>query len=102
MSAEVILRSAKRAISKPKNWTQEAIARDSRGNLVDVLSDRATCFCMIGAIQVTRPSVDDYAGAISFLRKATGVGVYDFNDSHGHKAVLAAFDKAIEIAEMDA
>lgn len=102
MSAEVILRSAKRAISKEKHWTQEALARDSRGTEVPVLSDSAKCFCMIGAIQAARATDDDYAGAIQCLRKATGINVYAFNDSHGHKAVLAAFDKAIEIAEMAA
>jgi hypothetical protein len=100
MSAAIVLTDALALISAPHKWAKEAVALDDRNNEVKALSDKAKRFCMVGAIQRMQPSADDYGLAIRHLRNAcNGKSIFEFNDTHGHKAVKSAMRRAIKAAE---
>lgn len=91
-------------LSDPKRWTKNAVARNSAGQVTEVLGSSATCFCLMGAIQrVTdldyRMEVDAatliYAEQIR--RNNEGVGITLFNDNAftTHKDVINLLDAAI-------
>lgn len=103
MTAASILREARQLITPKAKWTQEATARDARGNEVKPTDDRAASFDMIGAIQKLEATPDEYGAAIRILRaQCGGKSVFEFNDFHGRKAVLAVMDKAAQVAEAGA
>jgi hypothetical protein len=99
MSAAVALQSALSLIDLPGRWTKNAMALDAAGNEVDQKSDKAVCFCMVGALQRVPCSSTDYGIAIRHLRLACNGSIFEFNDSHGHKAVKSAMRRAIAAAE---
>lgn len=90
-----ILIEARERISKKENWTQRSMARDADGNEVNSGSLEATCWCSLGAIASCAKNCDDMEDAYHKLIDATGFNVAEFNDTHTHEQVLAAFDKAI-------
>ena len=98
MTAADVLSQALKTISKPHQWVREEVAVDGKGNPVKPTSDRAKRFCMVGAIQRQQSDPNAYGQAIRHLRTACGGSIFDFNDTHGHKAVKAVMTKAIEIA----
>lgn len=91
------LKQAKLLIATPDKWTQgkfvdqgkicasEAIARTTEGRANHHSGDYMSC------------------EAYKILEEAMGIktsfAVSNFNDSHTHEEVLAAFDRAIEIAQ---
>ena len=97
------LREARALIGR--GWTQGVFARDAGGRCVSPMSPDACCFCMMGAVE--RIASGTYSGdtLISCLEDALGVhdaiGITSFNDDfkRTQPQVLAAFDKAIELAE---
>lgn len=95
-----VLKKARALIEKPKNWTQHEYARNKLGENVLSLSPAATCWCALGAII----KFSDGAHVISHAERALErviagrLSVSSFNDSHSHAEVLAAFDRAIELA----
>ena len=50
MTTLTILRGALALIVMPDGWTQGAGARDANGDMVQVLSPEARCFCPVAAI----------------------------------------------------
>ncbi len=55
---------------------------------------------MVGALQRVQSATDDYGAAILALRKACGdQSIFQFNDTHGHKAVVKVMKRAIRAAE---
>lgn len=100
MSAATALKDALGVIQQPSKWAKEGIALDAHGNEVKPLSPKAKRFDMVGAIQSIQCSADDYGQAIRHLRAACGKqSIFEFNDTHGHKAVLTCMRKAIAAAE---
>lgn len=100
MNATAILSQAQDLIRNPQRWTQEAVARDKFGNEVLPTEERASRFDMVGAIQRIPAPADEYGAAIRSLRQACGAqSIFEFNDAHGHKAVVKAFGRAIEASE---
>ncbi|WP_027685089.1 DUF6197 family protein [Rhizobium leguminosarum] len=100
MSASAVLTEALAMIAVPHKWAKEAIALDAHRNEVKPLSDKATRFCMIGAIQRVQCSSEDYGEAIRHLRKACGeLSIFKFNDQCGHKAMTKVMKSAIRAAE---
>ena len=108
---------ARELISDPERWTQGVYARNRSGHRVIYYESDACRFCSLGAI---RRSVSETGGfdlkremdATSILARAiAGVSprkqwsseavVFEFNDTHTHAEVLAAFDRAIERARAD-
>ena len=101
MNAHDILKAARAKIERPECWTQDVFARDTKGDRVHALSPNAVCWCSIGAcvaVASANPPNDlSYRIALDALAGVTGVAeISDFNDTHTHAEVLAAFDKAIE------
>jgi hypothetical protein len=101
------LKAARQLISDPAKWTQRFKALDEFALPVDPKSERAICFCALGAMQnVTglsryhRPVFD----AAEVLNRKLPLYVTlsddeadftDYNDTHTHAEVLALFDAAI-------
>jgi hypothetical protein len=102
MSAANNLRAARALIEDPKHWTQGSYGLDSSGHGVSTRRiNEAVCFCSWGAL--VRVGIDVIGGRSAeerYLDMGMGNrGVGNFNDTHTHAEVLAAFDKAIELAE---
>lgn len=101
MTAASVLSEALEVIRSPHRWTTEAVAMDGHGNEVKPLHEKAKRFDMIGAIQRVQCSPDDYGAAIRILRAQCGKqSIFEFNDRHGHKAVLKCMRRAIAAAEV--
>lgn len=107
-----VLTKAREAIDEPHKWSQGAFFRNDKGVVVVGL-DKATCFCAVGAIQsvVKLPSVLSRA-ALRTLERGVGIGIgkdaeslyiitWNDNPVRTHDDVIAAFDRAIEIAKED-
>lgn len=84
-----VLQEARKLIEKPENWGQGI--RPYREN-------KRSC-CAAEAIETVTPW-GARSGAFRAIRDAMGVHapslVLDWNDTHTHAEVLAAFDRAIE------
>jgi hypothetical protein len=103
MSAAAVLTQAISFISKPETWAREGVAFDAHGNEVKPTSERAKRFCMVGAIQKVSCSAEDYGSAIRLVRAQCGKqSIFEFNDGHGHKAVLKCMRRAVAAAEVSA
>lgn len=92
MNTLQILIEARKLIEKPENWASSAYGLGE------------TCNCALTAIDVAGGG---YSVAAAFCKAnnidAVGVygGVIDFNDTHAHPEVLAAFDAAIARASTE-
>lgn len=93
------LREARALIER--GWTQEYYARGKSGKGVDALGRHAVCFCATGALRRVNRIEWDNCEERGLLRKAVGRNIIDWNDhpKRTQAEVLAAFDKAIELAE---
>lgn len=97
-----LLQDARNLISKPENWTQDDFAKTADGSGTYSCSDEAVCWCSLGAlIKVSPPDENNQTKkpAKLALRKAMGGAIAIFNDAHTHAEVIAAWDKAIELAK---
>ena len=97
MKPSEILIAARELISVPDQWTQRIYARDKDGKSNWIHSSESVCFCSSGAIR--RVSRFDYASSMTFLVEEMGGEVTDYNDTHTHAEVIAAFDRAIVAAK---
>jgi hypothetical protein len=107
MSVTDNLRAARALIEDPKHWTQDDLALNAAGEPA-ISYEEAVCFCSMGATGCAAYR-HGYANggfdADEFLNKVAqmaGFGTISrFNDAPArtHAEVLAAFDKAIELAE---
>lgn len=74
--AAIHLRAAAMLIDDPARWTQRVLARDENGTYVPPESDRARCWCALGALE--------YFGAPGFIdneaRDWLGDGIGCLND----------------------
>lgn len=96
MSTVEILRQARELISDPEQWTQGAYCEDGKR------------WCGAGAILHVIGAPDYLSnfipeGILNVLTRAyppSGLGhLLRVNDDENHSAVLAVFDRAIELAE---
>jgi hypothetical protein len=92
-----ILRAARGKIERPENWTQKALARDADGGRADPFYEEATCWCASGALYAIGTAL--FGAVFEALARAMDGDIPTFNDSHTHAEVLAAFSRAIELAE---
>ena len=87
------LREAKALIEDPERWCQNHYALDADGNSVRMLGQKAVRWCAIGAC--VRVGLDmDVLYDIVLPDKPLS----EINDDDGHAAVMALFDRAIELA----
>jgi hypothetical protein len=87
-----ILRTARELIVDPAHWSPDGIGKGHRLCAEQALGRAAV-------INTGRPEWYPYCDALERLRMETGRSIGDFNDSHSHAEVLAAFDKAISVLE---
>lgn len=87
------LREAKALIER--GWTQGVSMRDAKGAVC--LPPEAVCWCAYGAMTATDAPIPAY----DILDEVMDGEMVTFNDKRGRTQaeVLAAFDKAIELAE---
>lgn len=106
MSIKDKLIEARALIEKPENWTQGAFARDEKGEAVEIGSDKAVSYCMIGALWRACNAGEDRTKARpaqDVLHKAAEQVTGDssillVNDFGTHEEVIRVFDAAIERA----
>jgi hypothetical protein len=96
------LKAARELISVPERWTQHDYARDRDGYYVAANDKAAVCWCSLGALLKASEGGGKYSAAKNALSTAIKGSVVEFNDTHKHPEILAAFDKAIELAEKEA
>lgn len=99
-----ILQEARELISDPGRWTQRAFARNSRGKEVG-FSDKDACrFSGLGAVYRTSQDDTQRSLAHSLLNRACRRIFWVWQDmpKRTHAQVLAAFDRAIELARAEA
>lgn len=86
--AAAVLRAARKLIEKPERWAQGT-------------SFTGTARCAWGAILATEHDFVDVLSAAGFMRRIVGPYIAEWNDipQRTHAEVLAAFDKAIALAE---
>lgn len=100
-----ILKAARERISDPERWTTRVGARDQAGDATLVLDPNACKWCALGSIEAETngPGVlYAEASAALFLGTQNEYGVVGTNDHLGHDAVLAMYDRAIQLAEQEA
>lgn len=97
-----LLADAKALISAPERWTQGEFARDSHGHRAYWGGELAKCYCSIGAINAVthENAVLTMNKPYMILGSQVGGSIVVWNDApeRTHAEVMAAFDKAIEIA----
>ena len=96
------LQAARDLITDPNKWTQFAVARNSGNQITLASSPDAVCWCAFGALQYTYSRDQEFRDLLnimtyldSFMNGSVGI----YNDTHTHKEVLAAFDRAIEASK---
>lgn len=119
MENEVIelLKSGRDRIADPKNWTKGYYARDAGGNPIGEDSPEAVCWCAAGALQSClviiaagniRRNYNIRNHALEFLHLSMPsdfdvnlFSIAGFNDAPEttHADVMAAYDRAIALAE---
>lgn len=103
MSPREVLIKARALIERPEAWTKGAAARDDGGVPVSFDSERAVCFCGIGAtwkVQERKSMAIDESGE-NLLHRVAGGRFGSWNDApeRTHAEVLEAFDRAIALAD---
>jgi hypothetical protein len=96
MNTLEILTAARAKIADEKNWCQGGYAKDEGGNSTSSYSTSACKWCSIGALKSV--SGESYAGYNNALDCLVGIiqsPIPNYNDTHTHAEVLAAWDKAI-------
>ena len=101
MKTSEALRKARNKIANPRHWTQYVLARGKAGELVQPESDKAVCWCAVGAVRSvaagrSRSMCLYYLELMVPFRE---VALY--NDSRTHNDVMNMFNNAIEEAQND-
>lgn len=107
MKPSEVLRAARKLIERPENWTRGADARDVDGTPVwaahgDV---EPVCWCSTGALMRVTETGPEYHSGRGFLEQVISPWRFipQWNDAGNrtHPEVLAAFDRAIALAEAE-
>ena len=87
----ICLRQARAIISKRRNWCQRTYHKRRMFFI--------HAYCSIGALNLVTLNQKRFYAARNVLLPVMDGSIMGFNDTHTHKEVLAAFDKAITIEE---
>lgn len=96
-----VLQDARTLIANRENWTKGENARDHKGMAVETEDPRAVCFCAEGAIRRASGDRLNFEAIDALCAVTRGAkALWRWNDVRGrtHSQVLAAFDRAIELA----
>jgi hypothetical protein len=95
MNTLEILKAGRAKISLVENFTTGTYGRNPKGK--SVKPEEACCWCSLGAIvAVSGVSYYRFPEVLAALEDSMDGDIPDFNDSHTHAEVLAAWDEAIE------
>lgn len=101
MKASEVLRAARKLIERPEQLCRHAYSIDAEGNALPYERRReAVAFCSAGAI-IAVAEVDSREAALVHIRSVMHDNIPAWSDSHTHPEVLAAFDRAIALAEAE-
>lgn len=78
-------------------WTTRQGARDFKGNPVGVIDERATCWCMLGAIAKCHgAAMHDKVRVVKGVLRDRNIDVCPakFNDTHTYEEVLEVLKEA--------
>jgi hypothetical protein len=90
------LEAARKLITDPAKWTQKTSARNIANRKVAANGPMAVKWCSYGAIDACCPDQLLAARTVATLGRAMNAFLIgEWNDSHTHAEVLAAFDEAI-------
>lgn len=99
VTTSATLAAARNLIADEKRWTQEANARTSAGVPCAPEDPEAVCWDPTGAIVCVALRLSTKKHAYDLLAEVVKpLGIGKFNDTHKHREVLAAFDRAIGLA----
>lgn len=98
-----VLREARRLIAEV-GWTQGTFARNAGGADVSPRSPQATCFCAAGAIIRANDGCDmgfssPGISAVEHVIDERWIDAWNDREERTRDEVLAAFDRAIQLAE---
>lgn len=105
MKPVTILKRARKLIESPARWIKGACARSENGCIVSTASTLAHSFCAYGALAAVAKIRGDFEPAEKYLQRATRARhlmVWNDQSKRTHAQVLAAYDKAIALAEKGA
>lgn len=96
-----VLRRARALITPEGAWTRKCLARTVKGYPIGPLCGGAVRWCIEGACQRASDTELGWLRAIKTIETTVGTTAYGFNDAAGrtHAEVIAAFDRAIALAE---
>lgn len=101
------LLQAKQYINDPANWIKEAFATDANNKVVSPQNPKATCFCILGALERAvdkldinlSSTYDSCYNVLSHLAAKAGfdsVGAFNDDEETTHGEVMGLFDDAIK------
>lgn len=100
MSAAAVLKGTFETIRQQSSFISTRIAVDRRGNGVSFDSEHAVRFDVVGAMLRQKSTTNDFAMAAMIVRGEVGaIGVFEYEERFGHKAVLKMLNRAISAAE---
>ena len=91
------LNEIKDVLSDESSWTQNTFARDVNGNTIDVDSDNACSWCLMGAIYKSSDTVNQSNDVVDCLYRVTGQSVCYYNDNKEtqHQDIVNLLNTAI-------
>ena len=100
-SVASILEKALALIDAPQKWCRGANARNKKGEIRYSYDEDAVSFCSLGALRRTCYDTKLQGECIRILRNGMGilVGIGEWQDSHSHEEVMAAWKRAIAKAK---
>jgi hypothetical protein len=90
--------AARARIANPERHARGAAARSDTGELVDVASPNATCWCMLGAVLLEcAGDMVRYADCVGVLsdKIPDGGWIAGFNDMRPHEEIVRLLDSII-------
>lgn len=112
MKTSDLMIEAKKLIDTSEKWTQGNFATDKYGMEVSYASEKATCFCSLGALRSvaykewrSTCELKELDEAKSFINTAIDNtspniwGIAGFNDTSTHEEVMDVWDDAIKLAQ---
>src|SRR5690242_2932574 len=101
MTPLMILTQAKKLIDRPDSWTKDHFSLDKDGGDVSPRNPKAACWCVLGALMRVSGNSATLLEAEELFRKAIGrnsTAKWQDERDVTHNDVMAAFDRAIELA----
>lgn len=101
-----IVKETRALLTDPKSWTQNVMARDSKGASCSPKAKDACQWCVMGAVRKVVPQegpecVEDVLKTINAISSVINYHVPNWNDMSGrtHEDILSGLDRTIQELE---